>query len=277
MELTKTFNEGGLYLGFNEETHTYFNVNTGEILKSVTTLSNDYKEKFDKTYFSKYEAWKRVLGEDVFNIYKKKLGKGGYLKVVGFLDGLMSLKDREKALEIQKQVIIEWDDINKTAVDKGSLFHKKKEDEVGKVEIGGNTYTVNKGINFSKNLACGIYHELFICDTLGVICGQVDKTIINTNKEVIIRDYKTNKKLDFTSFRDKRMKPPFTQFPDCNFYHYVWQLNMYATLFEDWGYKVIGLFIDYIPDVEKEEILEYTVPRYKELFDNFLNDYRNGK
>ena len=56
-------------VAFNEELHLYWNTRNKDIkYTSVTTLIQNYYEKFDEEFWSSYKAIERIVGIDVFKV-----------------------------------------------------------------------------------------------------------------------------------------------------------------------------------------------------------------
>ena len=102
--------------------------------------------------------------------------------------------------------------------------------------------------NFSK-LLCGINEEfkiyrteisLFHCGLR--IAGQADCLCLDRNGDVVIWDWKRSKKIEFDA--QKQMKEPLAHLPDCSFYTYALQLNIYRhILVSEYGMQVSHMFL----------------------------------
>lgn len=83
-----------------------------------------------------------------------------------------------------------------------------------------------------QTLEEGIYPELLVWLNSLKIAGQIDRCEI-VNNTVNIIDYKTNKKIETTSFVNRqglseKMLFPCSHLDNCNYYKYALQLNFYA-------------------------------------------------
>ena len=89
--------------------------------------------------------------------------------------------------------------------------------------------------------------EIYLGDEDYDECGATDQMMLNKNTgEIVIIDYKTNKKIEYESFRHKKMLIPLQEFDDCNYIHYSFQLNDYKYKFEkNTNLKVSETFIVY--------------------------------
>ena len=77
-------------------------------------------------------------------------------------------------------------------------------------------------------------YELVGCEIyLGVPdydeCGATDIVLMNKySGELLVADFKSNKKIEFESYGHKKMLVPLNKYEDCNFIHYSIQLNAYC-------------------------------------------------
>jgi hypothetical protein len=83
----------------------------------------------------------------------------------------------------------------------------------------------------SQKLDEGVYPEFFLYLSSAGIAGQSDRITI-ANGKVDILDYKTNKEIKATSFKNyegisQKMLYPLNHLDDCNLNHYAIQLSIY--------------------------------------------------
>lgn len=167
----------------------------------------------------------------------------------------------------QKEVLKEWQIENLHSTIKGSFIHefaqslwegKEYKFDYSKVpkEIDMNRLKndiaklIPQAINFYndyKNTYELIGCEIYLGDEDYDECGATDQMMLNKNTgEIVIIDYKTNKKIEYESFRHKKMLIPLQEFDDCNYIHYSFQLNDYKYKFEkNTNLKVSETFIVY--------------------------------
>ena len=62
------------------------------------------------------------------------------------------------------------------------------------------------------------------------IAGTIDCLCFDKNGEVVIWDWKRSK--DIRTDCQRQMLPPLQHLPDCNYYHYALQLNLYRYILE---------------------------------------------
>lgn len=83
----------------------------------------------------------------------------------------------------------------------------------------------------NQRLVEGVYPEHLVYLKSAGICGQAD-IVERIGNKINIGDYKTNKKLDKTSYvnwegMSQKMLTPVEHLDDCNFNHYALQLSLY--------------------------------------------------
>jgi hypothetical protein len=195
-------------LTFKPENHSYSS-DDGLKWTSVTTLIGAYKEHFDaktiakKCSVNKKSKWFGIEPEQIEHIWNAEAERSCTL-------GEFYHKERETD-------VLSCDTLTKYGKEL-PIIHPI-ENEAG-VKIAP-----------EQRLKDGIYPEHFVYLKSAAICGQADLVEVVDNV-VNISDYKTNKKIDLTSFTNwegisKKLLPPLQHLPDCNFYHYALQLSLY--------------------------------------------------
>lgn len=227
---------------FNEEAHSYTANQTGKKYTSATTLISKFKQPFD--------TW------NVARAYAKKNG------------------------QTAEYWVNKWKEMGRVACDKGTKFHKRKEDamranvalitdEIVRFVQDINAFT-EPNINYA-NLPDGVYPEMLLWNHYFEIAGLAD--IVTLDGEYFdVDDYKTNKKIDTQSFRHpqtghKMMKFPLNTLMDCNYIHYCLQLSLYAFMIEQLtGKKCRSICFHHHPPMEldptqaQDEGIRYEVP-----------------
>jgi len=272
---------------FQEDGHKYFNLKDPSIVyTSVTTLINKYSVPFDSFWVSKYKALERILPAD---IWKKE--KGGIWKGHKIPKDFLEVYDiDEKELnKVQQDILDEWAEINRISCERGTKIHSQIENSFYKA---GNDITLKKfGIggkfeckkDYSDlDLEYGIYPEYLIYydnPKIGLhIAGQIDLLVKNGN-DIIIGDWKTNKKLDFKGFYNSstrstaKMKYPLTDLDDVNFNHYQLQLSTYAWILQKLNpnFNIKRLFICHFDHEGNQKI--YEVQYLKEDVEKMLKHF----
>lgn len=254
---------------FNEKNHHY-QFDDGRPTISVTKFVEKFKVGFDREYVSKYKACEKLLPEKQFRSIKRKYK----WMTPELLEALSAPLDPKEITKVQKEFKKDWKKINVESTDKGHAEHAKKEKEAydkGKLilPLTGEEFIVAPKIakgfdNYSLvdnlyDLAPGAYPELLLWHESGLV-GTADMIFISANpwsgkKTVSIGDIKTNKKLDYVSWGNKKMKAPVDHLDDCHISHYSLQLSLYAYMMECSGYEIEDLYIDYRPNDESEIII----------------------
>ena len=220
------------HIKFIDETHQYFNIETGEEYLSTS--------KFLSNYFSKFNADEIAYKLITTNSRYKKKYKG--LAV-------------EKAVETLKG---EWGE--RTRI--GNEVHEILENH--SLGIGEeNEYTrMLDNLELEKRYPdYEIVPEMILFSDKYKIAGQADLLFMNHQTEMFkISDYKTCEKgIQKRSYKDERMLSPLEHLPDSNYYRYSLQLTVYAQMFiEETGYRCEGLDILWV-DTNDLVIREYPV------------------
>ena len=251
----------------NEATHIYTD-STNNRYDSVTTILSNYKEKFDPY----------------------KITKDGLSLIANYVI---------KHGETEEYWLEQWDMKRDKACEKGTAFHKIKEDVHNKlhqverpklfpVQDFQSIVDRNPGVDYSK-LPNGSYRELTLFNRRYMIAGQADNVIIDDGY-VDIDDDKTNGKFETHSFKPPRgtyrmMKVPLQRMMDCHLYHYTVQLSTYGWMLEQFGLKVRQLrLLHYtIMDEDEEKVLKgepvniepelYIVNYEKEAVEAMIKNY----
>lgn len=232
-------------VAFENESHTYWNVNDNKKYVSVTTLIHKYTQEFDKEFWSAYKALEKLIPKDSWAIEKKSL-----LNSQKFNKEILETYDISE-LEFnktQQSILDAWDEENRKSCERGTKIHEEiensfydnpKDISLQKFGLGGK-FECRKDYS-ELDLEFGVYPEYLIYresdDGILRIAGQVD-LIVKQGNEITIIDHKTNKKIDqksgFNSITksNSKMKFPLNNLMDCNFYHYTLQLSTYAWMLQ---------------------------------------------
>lgn len=232
-------------VAFNNDNHTYWNVDNNKQYISVTTLIHKYTQEFDKEFWSAYKALEKLIPKDSWNIEKKSL-----LNTKKFHKEILDTYNISE-LEFNKtkqNILDEWEKENIKSCERGTKIHEEIEHSfyehpnnisLQKFGLGGK-FECKKDYS-ELDLEYGVYPEYLIYresdDGILRIAGQVD-LIVKQGNEIVIIDHKTNKKIDLKSGFDSvtksnaKMKFPLNNLMDCNFYHYTLQLSTYAWMLQ---------------------------------------------
>lgn len=232
-------------VAFENESHTYWNVNDNKRYVSVTTLIHKYTQEFDKEFWSAYKALEKLLPKDSWAIEKKSL-----LNTQKFNKDILETYDISELdfNKTQQGILDAWDEENRKSCERGTKIHEEiensfyehpKDISMQKFGLGGK-FECRKDYS-ELDLEYGVYPEYLIYresdDGILRIAGQVD-LIVKQGNEITIIDHKTNKKIDqksgFNSATksSSKMKFPLNNLMDCNFYHYTLQLSTYAWMLQ---------------------------------------------
>jgi len=233
---------------FEASNHTYVSIDPEDktVWTSVTTLVGSLKQPFDSIKISekcsvnnkKTNKWYGMTPEAIRLAWKKEadracsLGNWYHQQREDDLSGCETIVRQEKVLPVIKPLI----------------------DGDG------------RKLAPLQKLIDGIYPEHMVYLKSAGICGQSDLVEV-VNDTVNITDYKTNKKIDQTSFTNwegisQKMLPPVSHLDDCNINHYALQLSiyMYIILKHNPNLKPGKLAIHHISFYEEDKPDEFGYP-----------------
>lgn len=223
---------------FQEKDHIYTDLNDGSKWISVTTFLHLFEPQKD---------WDLIAKR-----YAKK-------------NGLSVEEVKEK-----------WRVENERAINRGTKFHKIREDELLGCNSINNLNVVRPHIENGEKIAQsqkiepGIYPEKIVCLKSAKICGQIDYPEVTKDYVLNIDDYKTNKEIKMNGFTnwegvEETLTGPLSHIPNCNYWLYALQLNMYAYIIRKNNPNIkLGrlriLHIIFDENEEVKEIVHYVVP-----------------
>lgn len=232
-------------VAFENESHTYWNVEDNRQYISVTTLIHRYTQEFDKNFWSAYKALEKLLSKESWAIEKKSL-----LNTKKFNKEILNIYNISE-LEFNKAqqgILDAWDEENRKSCERGTKIHSDiensfyvhpKDISLQKFGLGGK-FECKKDYS-ELDLEYGVYPEYLISveskDKVLRLAGQID-LIIKQGNNIILVDHKSNKKIDLKSGFDTntkasaKMKYPLNNLMDCNYYHYSLQLSTYAWMLQ---------------------------------------------
>lgn len=274
---------------YNDEKHVYIGKSglaQDKKFISVTTLIGLFENKFDEEFWSKYKALESLVTPQEFKTVKSELlerkkWRDSYLKSFDISED----EFKAKCLEFKSG----WKKTNQEACEHGTRVHAKQESGfytnpekmINKFNIGGK-FKVNK--NYHKlDLDTAIYPEILLSsiskDGLLRIAGQSDLLVKNGNNISII-DFKTNKKLDFESYKNPKtgkhemMKYPLNHIMDCNYMHYTLQLSLYAWMVQKQNPNFIINELRIIHFTHDGQVNEYKLEYLKDDIIRMLKYYK---
>lgn len=274
-------------VAFENESHTYWNVNDNKKYISVTTLIHRYTQEFDKDFWSAYKALEKLLPKDSWAIEKKSL-----LNTKKFNKEILDVYNISELdfNKTQQGILDAWDEENRKSCERGTKIHEQiehsfydhpKDISLQKFGLGGK-FECKKDYS-ELDLDYGVYPEYLIYresdDGILRIAGQVD-LIVKQGNEITIIDHKTNKKIDQKSGFDSttksnaKMKFPLNNLMDCNFYHYTLQLSTYAWILQKINpqFVIKDLIINHYDHNGKNTI--YHCDYLKEDVERMLHHYK---
>lgn len=181
-------------VSFDEKTHTY--LKNGSRLTSVTSLLSKYKNLFDSDYHSNRIAIKRGISKE--------------------------------------DILKEWKDKADLSTTMGTFIHKIFEDyTLGLNVFDTGTYQKEKtALKFIKDFFDTGRLKAISCETIvynDFLAGQIDNVSEDKKGNRYILDWKTNSEISKNNY-GKFMLNEFSSVPDCSYYHYCLQTNIYAKL-----------------------------------------------
>jgi hypothetical protein len=225
---------------YNDEQHLYIEKASGKRCISVTTLIEQYGQPFDSSFWASLKAFEALAPQEEFAKLKKQLYAKKSFNTDLIKQYCIEVVDFDKKRE---EILDAWKQKNKEACDRGTAIHKLHEDAA---KAGTAEAVLRLGLG--GTLPCrtdnhivpqedGVYPELLIDYTSpdGVlrVAGQSDLVVIH-GRDLYVIDYKSNAEIKKSSYYNAAtrtrqvMQYPLNMIQDCNYWHYVLQLNIYA-------------------------------------------------
>ena len=184
-------------VAFENESHTYWNVEDNRQYISVTTLIHRYTQEFDKNFWSAYKALEKLLSKESWAIEKKSLlSTKKFNKEILDIYNISEL-DFNKA---QQEILDAWGEENRKSCERGTKIHSDiensfyvhpKDISLQKFGLGGK-FECKKDYS-ELDLEYGVYPEYLISieskDKVLRLAGQID-LIIKQGNEITIVDHK---------------------------------------------------------------------------------------
>ncbi len=277
---------------YNDENHIYWDDGGNYI--SVTTLIGKYENEYDEDFWSSYKALQELMTTEQFKMEKRKMLT---TKKIDVDEVLQTYNLNKTNFNLVKQNYLDkWQRDRKSSCERGTRIHaelenlytSKKETDLKKFGLGGkfqvNTNATLDNINSQiLDIDKGVFPEYLIYsvskDGILRVAGQID-LLIKDGNDIIIYDYKTNKKIDDISYFDiatkknQMMKAPLNNLMDCKKMHYALQLSTYAWMLQkinpEFRIKYLGI-IHYDHD---NNVTEYEIPYLKKDVERMLKDYK---
>ena len=192
---------------FTEDGHTY--TIDGKPAISVTTFIGKFKKPFERDFWAARTAQKENT-------------------------------------EVQ-DILDKWDSISLRACNKGSKFHAFAENYINNKVLPNIIYDFDidmkaydkieshflKFYEESKENLIPVSSELCVGSSQLGICGMVDQLYYSkTLDSLVIFDWKTNKKMNYSSKYQNKMLDPISHLDECEFSTYSLQLSLYKYIIE---------------------------------------------
>jgi ATP-dependent exoDNAse (exonuclease V) beta subunit len=225
------------YFSFKEKYHSYYY--KGQNLTSVTTFLKRFKEEFDQDKWSKIKADEKGVDQDeILNEWKKtndranEIGHATHAWIENFFKGVY--QPIPKDFEI---------------IDRIDKFHKIYFEKLCKL-----TPIKFEQRVFSKKWG---------------LAGTFD-ALFSYKDQLVIVDWKTNKKFDTESSYGKKLLDPFLTEDECKLNEYSIQISLYALMLEQIGLDVKTGYILYIGPEGEPELHKFK--DYREVLKSYLDN-----
>ena len=175
------------------------------------------------------------------------------------------------------EIKISWAQNAKISSDAGTNLHADIEHFYNNLPVINESVEFKQFLNFyEKHQHLRPYRtEWMIFSELLRITGSVDIIFKNEDGKLIIGDWKRSKEIKKVGYNQAVAKFPFQHLPDCNFYQYSLQLNLYRTILERfYNEKVDSMFLVIChPDNENGDYQKLDVKRM-DIEADYLIDFR---
>lgn len=216
-ELNSHPRDGNIYL--DERTHTY-HVNLGQdVVTSFTSVT-----KVVKSHFAPFDSRAAL----------RAVRRGVKRKYLGMSDGA---------------ILKMWKEDGKHAAEEGTALHKKIEDFYNGQGFGVDPGCVDheQFIQFWKDFKDKLIPyrtEWEVYDEQACLAGSIDMVFKDAAGKHYIYDWKRTKAIKPDSNYNKFGKGLARDLPDCNYWHYALQLNIYKFILgRKYGLDVEGMYL----------------------------------
>lgn len=213
----------------------HYEVNKKRIGISVTTLIHEYSNPFNKESVSKKVSLKTNRPQaDILEDWRLE---NLYSTVKGTL-----IHEYAQGLWNGEKVLPNYEEIS----DEINLNRLKK-------TLSRSFKLADKYYEEHKNQLTVFKDEFIVGSIKYDIAGSIDNLLLTNNNELVMIDYKTNKKINFNSFNSQKMLEPLNNLEDCNYIHYSLQLCIYKLLIEEFtDIKVKNVYIVYFDEFKDD-------------------------
>jgi hypothetical protein len=138
------------------------------------------------------------------------------------------------------EIIAEWDRKNGEASELGTRMHEQIEFYLDHGELPPKPYSpaFQQFLDWAETADLKPFRTemMVFTDAKTRVSGSVDLVeVVKAEGDTLVlrlRDWKRSKRIERTAFRGRRGKRICAQLPDCNYYHYQLQLNIYRYILE---------------------------------------------
>lgn len=211
--------------------HVYIHKETGEKFKSVTSVLSMLEPEFP--------------AEKVAEAISLKPDEDRKPEYVGLS---------------KEQILAEWERINKEANEYGTKIHEILERYLlaGRIYIPKNDYEKEIITKFQEvdDMRGTIYPETVLFSAKHKLAGTAD-IIEDCGEYFNVRDFKTNKKIDYISDYGHWLNPPVSHLSDCQYNIYSLQMSIYAYMYQMETRKKVGKMNLYYlnPKIDRFEVI----------------------
>lgn len=269
------------HVAYNDHSHRYWNINTGEFYTSSTTHVAKYKQKFDSELVSSYKAIEKLY-PDYFSNMKSNNFKMNDL-TNHFITSFSTPEMKKNMLFEASNIRNEWKQKGESSAKRGTAEHLLREQQLknnktiflydtyicqGKQYHYINDDVINSIQNRNHRYAICFPELLLYSDKLK-LAGQTDLLCLDFELNSIdVYDYKTNNSIEVDN-KYKKMLHPFSSLDDCSLNHYSLQLSLYAFMFKE----IFSEYRDFSISLNLIHIKENQLDKYikaKDLTDMIL-------
>ncbi|MCF6270536.1 MAG: PD-(D/E)XK nuclease family protein [Melioribacteraceae bacterium] len=187
---------------------------------------------------------------------------------IGIANNLTS--NNPNYISMTPQLLVEqWDSI----AEEGTIIHNEIEQFI-KHKVDKPTRVKSKvAIEWIKNNFTDryeVFSEVIVYSKELALAGSIDILLYDKEeKSYKILDWKTNKKIDTTSYRNRMGNhQASSNLLDCNFFHYSIQLSLYRYILEKhYNIEITGTAISHLTD---EKVISYKTNYHKSEIEKML-------
>jgi ATP-dependent exoDNAse (exonuclease V) beta subunit len=219
-------------------------------------------------------------------------GKGGYTSVTtwnhshfghfdadAIIDGMQRKIENDPTYKYYKmsraEIKRDWDRNRDAAAQAGTKMHADIENYWNGLPVQNDSIEYGYFLKFVADFPelkpfrteWMVYYEEYM------LAGSIDMIFENPDGTLQIYDWKRSKEISYEAFGNKTaVTPCIADMPDCNFWHYTLQLNVYKTILEHkYGKKITGLYLVCLhPDYAYKTYERIAVPVLTKEMDDLL-------